>query len=352
MAKQPGKHTYKEILSQPASWQQTWALVQDRRAGVAALWSQGRWAQTLLTGCGSPYYLAMSAASLLRDLTGRVARAVPASELWLNPQGHYTQEGETLLVAISRSGETTEVLQAVRAFRDAGRGKVLVITCEPESALYALGDLSIGLPWASEKSIAQTRSFASMWVAAAATAAIWAEREDLLGAMGGLPAVGERLLAEAGDLAQRLGANTKLKRFYFLGSGSRYGLASEASLKMKEMTLSHSEPFHVLEFRHGPKSMVNKRTLVVALLSETQQAHEAPVLQEMRDLGGKVLALAEGEVAQADHLVRLGSGLPESIRGVLYLPALHLMAYHRALAKGLDPDSPTNLDAVVRLGHA
>jgi glucosamine--fructose-6-phosphate aminotransferase (isomerizing) len=113
---------------------------------------------------------------------------------------------------------------------------------------------------------------------------------------------------------------------------------------MKEMTLTHSEPFHFLEFRHGPMSMVNRNTVVVGMLSDAQRAHEAKVLSEMEKLGGTVAGLGESE---AD--VVFESAVPESVRGVLYLPVLQLMAFHRSIAKGLDPDRPKNLTAVVQL---
>jgi glucosamine--fructose-6-phosphate aminotransferase (isomerizing) len=129
-----------------------------------------------------------------------------------------------------------------------------------------------------------------------------------------------------------------------LGSGPRYGLACEVNLKMKEMTLTHSEPFHMLEFRHGPKAMVGKSAAVIGLLSEENREYESAVLAEMGQLDGQTLTLAETE---AD--VTFASGLPKAVRNVLYLPVLQLMAYHRAIAKGLDPDKPTNLDAVVKL---
>jgi len=113
---------------------------------------------------------------------------------------------------------------------------------------------------------------------------------------------------------------------------------------MKEMTLTHSEPFHFLEFRHGPMSMVNQSTVVVGMLSEQNRVHEAKVLSEMKMLGGTVAAVGEKE---AD--VCFESNVPEQVRGVLYLPALQLMAFYRSVAKGLNPDRPTNLTAVVKL---
>jgi glucosamine--fructose-6-phosphate aminotransferase (isomerizing) len=162
--------------------------------------------------------------------------------------------------------------------------------------------------------------------------------------MSALPEVGLRLMRDFEPVARTLGENLSFDRFYFLGSGIRYGLACEANLKMKEMTLTHSEPFHFLEFRHGPMSMVNENAVVIGMVSESNLSHEKAVLNEMQALGGKIVALAE-----SDADISFKSQIPEQVRGVLYLPALQLMAYYRSLAKGLNPDRPANLTAVVKL---
>ncbi len=146
------------------------------------------------------------------------------------------------------------------------------------------------------------------------------------------------------SFAKEIGEDLNFDTFYFLGSGIRYGLACEMNLKMKEMTLTHSEAFHFLEFRHGPMSMINEKTVVIGMLSEKNFSYEQAVLDEMQALGGRVVALAE---AKAD--VSFDSRIPEHIRGVLYLPVLQLMAFYRSLAKGFNPDRPKNLTAVVQL---
>jgi glucosamine--fructose-6-phosphate aminotransferase (isomerizing) len=117
------------------------------------------------------------------------------------------------------------------------------------------------------------------------------------------------------------------------------------------MSLTNSEAYHFLEFRHGPKSMVDSSTLVVGLLSDTARRAETQVLREMKELGATLLVLAESAegLGWADAVVPFGSGLPEGARLPLYLPVLQLLAYHRAVSKALDPDAPRNLDAVVKL---
>ncbi len=329
--------TFREITSQTPAWQE--ALEVTCRASLP---QPGDYEQALFTGCGSTFYLSLSAAALFQQLTGCSARAVPAGELLLNPRTVLTGR-KTLLVAVSRSGTTTETVRAVEEFRLEERGRVVVIS-NNEGLLAGMGDSQLIIPGGREESVAQTRSFASMYVAATAFAARSAGRDDLLKSMAGLPEEGERLIAEYEALARRLGTDLEVDRFYFLGSGPQYGLACEASLKMKEMTLTHSEPFHFFEFRHGPKAMVTGSTVVVGLVSESNASREVCVLNEMQALGGRTVQLA-----QSGAEVALQSQVPECVRGVLYLPFLQLMAFHRSLGKGLNPDRPKNLTAVVRL---
>ncbi len=333
--------TYREIISQTEAWTQGLELTR-----TASLPRAVKYELVIFTGCGSTYYLALAAAALYQELTGCAARAVPGGELLLNPQTVLTagrNGARTLLVALSRSGTTTETVKAVEKFKAEARGDVVVISNYGET-LSELGDVSIIIPGGQEESVAQTRSFASMYVAVMALCVRMAGRDDLLDAMSALPETGQRLMRDFESVAREIGEDLAFDRFYFLGSGIRYGLACEMNLKMKEMSLTHSEPFHFLEFRHGPMSMVNANTLVVGFLSESNLSYEQAVLNEMQALGGKILALGE---SGAD--INLDSGIPEPVRGVLYLPILQLMAFYRSLAKGLNPDRPTNLTAVVKL---
>lgn len=330
-------HTYNEIKTQTDAWAQALDVVT-----ASDLPKAGDYDQVLFSGCGSTYYLSLAAAALYQELTGRAARAVPGGELLLN-SGTALTDKKTLLVAISRSGTTTETVKAAEKFKAGKRGEVLVISNYDE-ALSRLADVNIVISKGQEESVAQTRSFASMYVAATVFAAKMAGRGDLVEAMQKLPVIGNSVIGKYESFAKELGENLNFDRFYFLGSGIRYGLACEVNLKMKEMTLTHSEPFHFLEFRHGPMSMVGESTMVCGLLSTVNGQHEAKVLSEMKMLGATVASVGESE---AD--VCFESNLPEEVRGVLYLPVLQLMAFYRSLAKGLNPDRPNNLTAVVKL---
>lgn len=329
--------TYREIKSQTEAWAQALDLASSCDLPVS-----GDYEQVIFTGCGSTYYLSLAAAALYQELTGCPARALPAGELVLNPGTAFTDQ-KTLLVAVSRSGTTSETLKAVENFKESRRGSVMAISNYDE-ALSQLADMNILIDKGQEESVAQTRAFASMYVAACVLCARMAGRNDLVEAMHKLPEVGNWIIGHYEGFAKEIGENLVSDRFYFLGSGVRYGLACEVNLKMKEMTLTHSEPFHFLEFRHGPMSMVNQDALVVGLFSDESHTHEAKVLSEMKSLGGTVISLGE---TNAD--VQFKSGIPDNVRGVLYLPALQWMAFYRSLAKGFNPDKPNHLTAVVQL---
>jgi glucosamine--fructose-6-phosphate aminotransferase (isomerizing) len=342
--------TYIEIKSQTEAWAQALEIT-----GGVSLPNAADYEQVIYTGCGSTYYLSLAAAALYQELTGRVAQAVPGGDLLFNPDASVGRPGNpphvkgdaltrrSLLVAISRSGMTTETIKAVEKFKAEKHGNIVVIS-NYDGVLSSLADINIVIDKGQEESVAQTRSFSSMYVTASALCARMAGREDLLEAMGKLPEVGNSLIVNYESFANEIGGNLAFDRFYFLGSGIRYGLACEVNLKMKEMTLTHSEPFHFLEFRHGPMSMVNENAVVVGMLSESNLTHEKAVLDEMQAHGGKIVALAE-----SDADVSFESRIPESVRGVLYLPVLQLMAFYRSVAKGLNPDRPANLTAVVKL---
>lgn len=342
-----GRKTYREIMSQPKVWQEVIKGFAGRQSNPII--SKNNFDQVFFTGCGSTYYLSIWAARAVQERYRQFSRPLPASELWVSPENWYVPGTHNLLVAISRSGATTETVSALKYFHAQQLGSSLGITCYPESELADLVTTLVDVPAAKEESIAQTRSFTSMMLGVAHA---FSPVQP-----GGL----EHLLEQqAAALIEReitamtnFGWDQRFERFFFLGSGARYGLACEAMLKMKEMSLSYSEAYHFMEFRHGPMSMVNDHSLVVGLLTRENNQHELDVLKDMKNLGARILSIGDtgrqGAPKWIDHAIPLQLDGLDLFGDVLYLPSLQIMAFEHALSKGLDPDSPNNLDAVVVL---
>lgn len=339
-----GKYTREEIFSQPESWTEAISILKKRAVEIQDFSGQDKRQQIIFTGCGSTFYLSCAAASLFQEVTGIPARGLPASELWLSPHAYYHPSDDTFLVAISRSGETTETIQACEEFLHQQKGRLITLVCDPKSTMAKMGGMKLVFPSAMERSIAQTRAFSTLYLGIVGMSVIWAQQSEQLAQLAYLPAIGRRILSDYQALAAHHGRNLQYDRIYFLGSGGRYGLACELHLKMKEMSLTHSAAYHFLEFRHGPKAMVNETTLVIGLLSESNAEYELALLRDIRQLGAEIVTIGE---RNAD--VSLNSGLEEVLRNTLYLPFGQVLAYERSIAKGYDPDHPNHLDSVVKL---
>lgn len=343
MASQPGQQTKQEILAQPAGWAETLAIMVGLERDVGRLWQEERPDHVLVTGCGTPYYAGQVVAGVLESLTGVPARAVPASELLLYPGSVLPGAGRVLMVALSRSGSTSETVRACREFLASGRGQLLTLSGFAEEPLAGLGAVNAVLPALQDLSVVQTRAFTAMTIAALAASAAWAGRPELTAELQRLPELCQQVLERHLPAIDRLVGRGGVERFFFLGSGPQHGYAGEAALKAKEVSLTPAEPFHFMEFRHGPMSLVTPETLVVGFLG-AHDDWERPVMAQMAAFGGQTLTIGE-----ADADLSLDSGLGEIARGPLLLPAIQWLVCQRAIAAGLDPDHPRNLSAVVKL---
>jgi glucosamine--fructose-6-phosphate aminotransferase (isomerizing) len=340
-----GQHTLREIMSQPEVWVEALTAFDPHDPLLQSWLESGAFDHVIVTGCGSTYYLALTAARLLRRC-GVDALACPASELLLRGDSICLAGRKDLLITVSRSGTTTETVRAQQLFQSRIGGPVITVTCDSGSPLALEADLAIAIDAAQEKSVAQTRSFSSMVLVVQQMAAHL--RGDDLEDSRQLPAACRHLLQSQAGLARSLGEDGAIEKFFFLGSDALYGIACEAMLKMKEMSLSYSEAYHTLEFRHGPMSMVGADSLVIGLISPSLAKHEIRVLREMGDMGARVLAISPAP-GQPHDQVTLPADLPFWRIPVLYLPVLQLLAYYRALFNGCDPDQPKNLSAVILL---
>ena len=341
----PGRHTLNEIMSQPQVWTQALNVFAERQSAFMDLMTATAFDRVIVSGCGSTYYLSIAAARLLRK-SGIDALACPASELLFYLDSICLPQQQYLLICVSRSGATSETVRAQANFKAAVGGKTITVTCDSASPLAQDADLTFAIDTAQEESVAQTRSFSSMALVLQQMAAALARRD--LGSSARLPAVCQALFDTQSDLVKSLGVDDSISKFFFLGADALYGIACEAMLKMKEMSLSYSEAFHPMEFRHGPMSMVAADSLVIGLISPASAVHDLQVLQEMQELGAGVLAIAQSETGFQHHIA-LPADLPTWNTAILYLPLLQLLAYHRALFKGQNPDRPHHLSAVVSL---
>ena len=279
-----------EIASQPACWRQ-------------ALGGLDRWREALprsgervaVVGCGTSWFVAQAYAVLREQAGFGLTDAFAASEM---PAGR----GYDRLLAITRSGTTTEVLDLLATVR--GRFATVAITAGPATPVRDVAGDSIVLDFADERAVVQTR-FATTTLA-------------LLRAH-----LGQDLTGPLAEAEQALAADLPLgalrrTQFTFLGRGWSVGLANEAALKLREAALAWAESYPAMEYRHGPVSISGPE--------------------------GVVWFLGEPPRGLADEAARTGALVVAEPRDPMAeLVRVHRLAAAIALAKGLDPDNPRHL---------
>lgn len=344
-------HTWMEIQNQPLSWKQTLHEVKQRWDTLSPFFALQPHTHFLFIGCGTSSYLAQSAARLTQQMTGRVATAVPASEVFLADASVVPTGVPVIAIAISRSGTSSEVLIAVDHLRKLHPEiKIIAVTCHSTEALAQKADVTVALDFAAEQSVVMTQSFTNMLLAIQWMAAKSADRQDILDELAQLPDLLAEWIPNAEEFAQKLGRNEQLQQFVFLGLGNYYGLAAEGTLKLKEMTQTPCEYYNPLEFRHGPISIVTNHTAVVTLTGNQEFDHIDRLVTDIAQYGATTAVLqASGAHLSSDFCLALPGDLSDWSRATLYLPALQLLAYERAVYLGLNPDKPRNLNQVVIL---
>ena len=349
----PGADSLAEILSQPQFWGRCLEEL-EREGSLAHIRQPFRSAsQWLFIGCGSSYYVALAAAAAWSRITGIRARAIPASELLLFPDLVLADAEDLAAVVISRSGSTSEAVQAARLLEREKNIRVLAVTGTPDQPLEQIATATLPLLACDEQSTVMTRSFTSMLLGLQYLAACQADDSSLRQSLGKLPGLTQPAMDSLHPRVRDFVGARQFADYVCLGQGPFFGLACETALKITEMSVSYAQCFHTLEFRHGPKSIVGPETLIIFLLSEQGYDAECDVLQEIKGLGGTTLAVAnradKRARAASDLLVEFDLDLPEVARLAPYVFAGQLTGLYTGLRKGLDPDHPRNLSRVVML---
>ena len=285
-----------ELKSQPECWTRAASEAAGYRDVLPAPGER-----VAIVGCGTSYFMAQAIAAL-REGTGQgETDAFAASEF---PYGRPYDR----VLALTRSGTTTEVLELLGQLKD--RTRTTAITADPHTPVMTAADETVVLDFADERSVVQTRF---------ATTAVTLLRAHL-----GLhtdTAIADARTALAAELPQQLVACTQ---FTFLGRGWTVGLANEAALKMREASLSWTEAYPAMEYRHGPISITTHGTA-------TWMLGEAPegLARQVRATGGSWIAGGLDPLAELVHAQRLAVAV----------------AAHR----DLDPDRPRHLTRSVIL---
>jgi glucosamine--fructose-6-phosphate aminotransferase (isomerizing) len=353
MLQQRGGATFNEIMEQPAAWEDVFQQFEAVKNDLLSWFRDGAFKKVVFLGCGASHYAGIAAAHTFRRMTGIFACAFPSSEIICSPEMIQDGDGKTLYVAVSRSGETSETVWAAEKIKEINpSAPLLLITCRPESTLASMADRKLVLEKAHEQGIVMTKSFTSLLLACYLLAGWIGEKSEFVMELERLPSLFD--LKKFQKSLQESGAYKDLNQFMYLGAGANFGLACAGALQMKEMANGFGTAVHSLEYRHGHISSITPQLLTVLLVSDRLKKPEEELLGEIAGEKSYTMAICdeagEGRIRYAAQtLLEMRSGLSEPARGILAVTITQLLAFYRALSKGVNPDRPKHLNPVVKL---
>jgi len=291
-----------------------------------------------ITGSGTSYNAALVAKHLFSKYAKIKIEPIISSEVQFSST-HF--DDQSILIALSQSGESADVLEAVKIAQKDG-AKIISIVNIMTSSLVQMSSISIGLNCGPEIGVAATKSFTSQ------LAILYKIADKLCNGCVGLDfnKVSESISKILSDHSKIQDIAKKLKNvsdIYVLGRGIHYPIASEASLKLKELTYIHAEGLPGGELKHGPLALMDSNVYVIIINpNDSTYIDTLSSAHEIKARGAKIIGISDKPNDVYDYWIEIPS-VSEILFPLIEIIPIQLLAYYSALEKDTDPDYPRNL---------
>jgi glucosamine--fructose-6-phosphate aminotransferase (isomerizing) len=329
----------KEIMEQTQMLNET--ACQDGKSFTKIALDILRANQVIITACGTSRYAALVGRYLFSKVGKKFCDVVMASEF-----GYFADsvDKNTVVIAVSQSGETADIIEGVKAARDNG-AQVISIVNRPNSVLADLSHEIIYLNCGPEIAVAATKSFLSQLaifylLSFAMVNAFDEAVARLTGLNGDIARVLDWNKSELVNLSQKLKDKND---FYYIARGINFAIASEGALKLKEISYAHAEGMPAGELKHGTLALIEPGTPVVVICPDDYTFSETlSNAIEAKSRGAYIIGVSDKESEIYDSWIKLPK-VDELLYPMVAVVPLQLLAYYLAVNRGCDPDKPRNL---------
>lgn len=329
-------YTLKEISEQPDTILKAGENTQDAIIQTVDFIKHAK--NVYITGSGTSYNAALVAKYLMSKYAKIKIEPIISSEL---PHSPDSIEENSILIAVSQSGESADVLEAVRIAKKSN-SKILSIVNLQTSSLVQESSLVIGMNCGPEIGVAATKSFTSQ------LALLYKITDGLCNGclnpdFDKVSKAITKILSnhsKVQDIAKEL---KSVSDIYILGRGIHYPIAAEAALKLKELTYIHAEGIPGGELKHGPLALMDSNVYVIIINPEDSTYSDTLTsANEIKSRGAKIIGISNKNSEVYDHWIEIPK-MEESLYPIIEIVPVQLLAYYSALEKDADPDYPRNL---------
>lgn len=329
----------KEIMEQPQTLRR--ALKQDKDHMMKVASEVLHASRVIFTACGTSRYASMVGRYLLTKISHKSSEVVTASEF-----DYFSDavDRDTLVLAVSQSGETADVIDSVKMAKEKG-AKIISIVNVVGSSLARISDWVIYLNCGPEIAVAATKSFlaqlAVFYLLGFAMVNRFEEGVDKLALVSEL--IGDNLVLNQAEIPWIAKTLANKDKFYYIGRGINLAIAEEGALKLKEVAYVHAEGMPAGELKHGTLALIDNETPVVAICPNdcTFDAMLSNVA-ETKVRGASVIGISDRQDIMFDAWIEIPR-VEEIFYPLVSIVPLQLFAYHSAIVRGLNPDKPRNL---------
>jgi tagatose-6-phosphate ketose/aldose isomerase len=361
-------YTSREISNQPEIWRQTWEYVKREQSAIRQFINKllgRRDLEVILTGAGSSAFIGVALQGPFQKNTNALTRAISTTDLVTHPDLFLQKERPTLLISFARSGDSPESIAAVNLANEICKEVYhLIITCNENGKLAREmikenSHVFLLPPDTNDRGLAMTASFTSMLLSGILISRI-NNFQNIENQVSRLISYGRTILSRYTDKLQEI-SYKDFRRVVFLGSGPLLGAARESHLKLQELTDGRIICKHdsFLGFRHGPKAVIDKSTLVFYLFSNNKYAeqYEMDLVAEICEQAQGMYAVGISEQLKErdfcldlDILLGDGSGtIDEEFLAVCHVLPAQILGYFKSLALGFNPDNPSESGVISRV---
>lgn len=296
---------------------------------------------TFLVACGTAHKACMAAEYFFSVVAEHHVNVAPASEFKVY---HHFLKPESLLIVVSQSGETADVLEAMTVAKSKG-AKVLAIVNVKGSSIDRAADYTLLINAGPERAVASTKAFtgqlAVLLLVAHALAGKLQQGKQLL--LETSSAINDLLNPRYAERIEKLSHRIKAEEdMYVIGKSWNYPLALESAIKIQEVSYIHAEGFAGGELKHGPIALIDKGTACIVLAGNDETLPD--ILSnavQLKARGGFIIGVAPDENEIFDEWIRVPDAGPA--QPIVNVIPIQVLAYFLAVQRGKDPDMPRNL---------
>ena len=300
-------------------------------------------------GSGSGYTLCRSAEMSAKIRLNLPANALAAGDLMLN-FSHYTKLlKDTVIVAPSRSGSTSEVILAVKKAKEELGVPCISICAVANSELSKIADLNLEIPWAFDESVCQTRTVTNLYTANLMLIGIMADDDVMMEEIKKAIESGNGYMDEYKETLQRISVGNTWSKVVVLADSELQGIAAEGAVAFKEIPQVMSNFYHILDVRHGPMVLIDKDTLVIIATSPYGISYQQDLICDLKKRGALVVTVGAEEAIDSDYHITLPECKNYAVYGIPFIFVPQAIGFYKAVQKGINPDLPNGLDPWIKL---